>query len=140
VRWDEPEHYGIACKRIDCKTTKSAYNSKPQAWGAFARLIEELPTPWIIVSFNNEGYHDLDRVAAVLGEKGYIRSAALDFKRYVGAQIGIHNPSGERVGEVTHLRNKEVIFVVGPDEQLVEAAVNEVASPSHQPASQAVLF
>ena len=30
----------------------------------------------------------------------------------VGAQIGIHNPSGERVGEVSHLRNEEYIYLV----------------------------
>ncbi len=34
-------------------------------------------------------------------------------KRYVGAQIGIYNPAGERVGEVSHLKNTEHLFVVG---------------------------
>jgi adenine-specific DNA-methyltransferase len=47
----------------------------------------------------------------------------VDSKRYVGAQIGIHNPRGERVGRVSHLRNTEVLFVVGPDEAAVDAAV-----------------
>jgi adenine-specific DNA-methyltransferase len=126
VRWDAPEHYGIACKREDCKTTKSAYNSKRAAWPAFSALIEQLPTPWIVVSFNNEGYHDLGEVAALLSEKGYLRSVAIDFKRYVGAQIGIFNPSGEKVGSVSHLRNKELLFLVGPDEALVEAAVDRL--------------
>jgi adenine-specific DNA-methyltransferase len=62
-------------------------------------------------------------VAALLSEKGYVRSVAVDFKRYVGAQIGIFNPSGAKVGEVSHLRNKELLFVVGPDEAPVESAV-----------------
>jgi len=127
MRWDAPEHYGVACKRVDCKTSKSAYNSKRGAWRAFSSLIERLPTPWIIVSFNDEGFHDLDEVAALLSEKGYLRSVAIDFKRYVGAQIGVFNPSGERVGEVSHLRNKELLFVVGPDEARVEAAVAGLA-------------
>jgi adenine-specific DNA-methyltransferase len=143
MRWDAPEHYGVACKRIDCKTTKSLYNSKRAAWHTFSALIERLPTPWIVVSFNNEGYHDLDQVAALLSEKGYLRSVAIDFKRYVGAQIGIFNPSGEKVGEVSHLRNKELLFVVGPDEALVEAAVDRLA-PTAEPvetgASQEALF
>ena len=30
VRWDKPEHYGIACKRMDCKKRKSPFNSKPR--------------------------------------------------------------------------------------------------------------
>jgi adenine-specific DNA-methyltransferase len=126
IRWDKPETYGVACKRIDCRTTKSPYNSKRQAWQAFSHLIEVLPTPWIIVSFNDEGYHDLDLVAALLAEKGYVGSVAVDFKRYVGAQIGIHNPSGEKVGRVSHLRNKEVLFIVAPDQTLAERAVGVV--------------
>jgi adenine-specific DNA-methyltransferase len=123
MRWDAPEHYGVACKRVDCRTTKSPYNSKRGAWQAFSSLIERLPTPWIVVSFNNEGFHDLDQVAALLSEKGYLRSVAIDFKRYVGAQIGVFNPSGQRVGEVSHLRNQELLFVVGPDEAAIDAAL-----------------
>lgn len=142
MRWDAPEHYGVACKRLDCKTTKSAYNSKPGAWPAFSALLERLSTPWMVVSFNNEGYHDLGKVAAILAEKGYMRSVAIDFKRYVGAQIGIFNPSGEKVGAVSHLRNKEVLFVVGPDEALVENAVDRLApaEPQAPRASQPALF
>ena len=36
---------------------------------------------------------------------------AFDYKRYVGAQIGIYNPEGTKVGKVTHLRNLEYLFV-----------------------------
>ena len=39
---------------------------------------------------------------------------AFDSKRYVGAQIGIHNPAGEKVGEVGHLRNLEYVVIAGP--------------------------
>ena len=46
---------------------------------------------------------------------------AFDSKRYVGAQIGIHNPAGEKVGTVSHLRNIEYVFVAGPRDR-VEAA------------------
>ena len=35
-----------------------------------------------------------------------------DFKRYVGAQIGIYNPAGTKVGTVSHLRNEEHIYLV----------------------------
>jgi adenine-specific DNA-methyltransferase len=124
VRWDAPEVYGVACKRVDCKTIKSDYNSKRKARDAFSSLIERLETPWIIVSFNNEGYHDLEDVAALLSTKGYMRSIGIDFKRYVGAQIGIFNPSGHKVGQVSHLKNKELLFVVGPDESIIEKAIS----------------
>ena len=41
---------------------------------------------------------------------------AYDSKRYVGAQIGIHNRDGERVGAVSHLRNTEYLVVSGEPE------------------------
>ena len=47
---------------------------------------------------------------------------AFDSKRYVGAQIGIYNPSGHKVGKVSHLRNTEYVFVAGEADR-VEAAV-----------------
>lgn len=113
VRNDEPETYGIACKRVDCRETKSDYNFKRRAWDAFSQMIRSLRSPYVLVSFNNEGYLDADSIVDVLSERGEIAYVPVDFKRYVGAQIGIHNPSGERVGAVSHLRNTEYLFLVG---------------------------
>jgi adenine-specific DNA-methyltransferase len=120
VRWDAPATYGIARKRVDCREVKSPYNSKRAAAQAFDDLLDRLRVPWMIVSFNNEGFHDPEHVYRLLQDHGYVNFVELDFKRYVGAQIGIFNPSGDKVGAVSHLRNKEVLFVVGPDRALVE--------------------
>ena len=30
VRWDKPEVYGIACKRVDCRERQSIFNSRPR--------------------------------------------------------------------------------------------------------------
>jgi adenine-specific DNA-methyltransferase len=38
---------------------------------------------------------------------------AFDSARYVGARIGIHDPSGRKVGSVSHLRNTEYVLVAG---------------------------
>ena len=40
---------------------------------------------------------------------GHVEVLAFDSRRYVGAQIGIHNPQGERVGTVSHVRNQEYV-------------------------------
>ena len=45
---------------------------------------------------------------------GGVRVLGFDSKRYVGAQIGIHDPSGNQVGEVSHPRNLEYLLVAGP--------------------------
>ena len=125
IRWDAPPTYGIAHKRADCREVKSPYNSKRHARAALDDLLDKLNVPWLIVSFNNEGFHDPQHVHELLSEHGYVNSLEVDFKRYVGAQIGIYNPSGEIVGEVSHLRNKEVLFVVGPDREVVETAFDK---------------
>jgi adenine-specific DNA-methyltransferase len=122
VRNDAPGHYGVACKREDAREQRSAYNSRRTAWAALSGLIERLPTPWLVVSFSNEGFHDLADVRSLLADRGYVGQVAIDSRRYVGARIGIHNPAGERVGSVSHLRNTEVVFVCGPRRDAVERA------------------
>ena len=116
VRNDSPETYGVACKRIDCRVTKSAYNAKARSWASFESLVRTIPAKHLIVSFSNEGYfaHD-DLVALLESTFGEVEAVPVDFRRYVGAQIGIHNPKGEKVGTVSHLTNREYLFVAGPD-------------------------
>ena len=116
VRNDSPEPYGVARKRIDCRVTKSAYNAKARSWASFESLVRTIPAKHVIVSFSNEGYfaHD-DLVALLESTFGEVEAVPVDFRRYVGAQIGIHNPKGEKVGTVSHLTNREYLFVAGPD-------------------------
>jgi adenine-specific DNA-methyltransferase len=120
VRWDRPEAYGVARKRADCRTTRSAFNRAREAWPALSGLVDSLTTPWIVASVSDEGYHHPADVAALLGERGHVAALAIDRPRYVGARIGIHNPAGERVGTVSHVRNLEYLIVSGPDRRVVE--------------------
>ena len=69
----------------------------------------------------------LDAWKKLLAERGYVNTLEVDFKRYVGAQIGIYNPDGEKVGRVSHLRNKEVLFVVGPHRGRVARAFDAIS-------------
>jgi len=115
VRDDSPESYGVARKRIDCRVTKSAYNAKGRSWASFESLVRTIPARHVIVSFSNEGYFAHDDLVALLEAKfGEVETVPVDFRRYVGAQIGIHNPRGEKVGKVSHLTNREYLFVAGP--------------------------
>ncbi len=116
VRNDTPESYGVARKRIDCRVTKSDYNAKGRSWAAFESLVRTIRAKHLIVSFSNEGYfaHD-DLVTLLESTFGEVEAVPVDFRRYVGAQIGIHNPKGEKVGQVSHLTNREYLFVAGPD-------------------------
>jgi adenine-specific DNA-methyltransferase len=115
VRWDRPEVYGVARKRADCRLRQSAFNSRPGIRAAMAAIIGKLRARHILVSFNNEGYISRAEMEALLRVRGTVRVIERDFKRYVGAQIGIYSPQGQRVGEVGALTNKEYLFLVSPE-------------------------
>ncbi|MBP7275379.1 MAG: DNA adenine methylase [Kiritimatiellae bacterium] len=116
VRWDKPPVYGVACKRNDCRERTSVFNSRPRFARAFRNLLETIRAETLIVSFSNEGFlsrTDMETLLASLWEgQARVVTLAHDYKRYVGAQIGIYNPRGEKVGRVSHLRNTEYLFVV----------------------------
>lgn len=114
MRNDAPEAYGIARKRIDTRDNRSVFNSSPKFGPAFAELIAGIESPWVLVSFNDEGYIRRDDVEALLGRGRDVVRIDVAFQRYIGARIGIHNPAGQRVGEVSHTRNTEHLFLAGP--------------------------
>jgi len=112
VRWDKPEVYGVACKRTDCKTRKSPFNRKREIADALEKVINNLQAKVVIMSFNNEGYLERAELEAMLADRGDVTVLEHDYKRYVGAQIGIHDLKGRKVGKVSHLRNTEYLFVL----------------------------
>ncbi len=123
IRWDKPQTYGIANKRVQCKEYKSDFNSKRRIHQGLRDIFGALRCQHLLVSFSNEGYVDREEMIELLSAKGHVGVVAVDFKRYVGAQIGIHNPNGEKVGRVSHLRNKEYLFVVSEQGPVVDAVV-----------------
>ena len=112
ILWDRPETYGIANKRIDVRTRKSAFNSRPGIGPALQAVIAAIRAPNLIVSFNDEGYLSRDQLVEMLSSRGHVQVVEIPRPRYVGARIGIHNPKGEKVGAVGRLRNVEYLFVV----------------------------
>jgi adenine-specific DNA-methyltransferase len=128
VRWDKPDVYGTAMKRVDAKLYKSDFNSRLRIREALRQVVETVDARHLLVSFNNEGYLSYDDLCAILSPRGELACVEVDYKRYVGAQIGIFNPRGEKVGRVSHLRNREYLFLVGPDAQRhLEAALPDAS-------------
>jgi adenine-specific DNA-methyltransferase len=112
VRWDKPEVYGVACKRIDCREYDSPFNSKRRIHDALAAVVQALRARYLLVSFNDEGYLSEAEITEMLAARGPVQVLHVDFKRYVGAKIGIYNPSGVKTGAISHLRNRELLFLV----------------------------
>jgi adenine-specific DNA-methyltransferase len=124
VAWDAPEHYGVACKRVDARDdeTKSVFNDRRRMPAALAGVIAGVDARLVVVSYNDEAWVSIEELESMCAARdGAVVTLAFDSKRYVGAQIGIHNPRGEKVGQVARLRNVEYLVLSG-DPELVERA------------------
>ena len=141
VRWDEPEHYGIACKRVDARDddTRSVFNSKHSMPAALSDLISRARAGLVVVSYNDESWISPDQMTLALRDAGHecVEVLAFDSKRYVGAQIGIHGPTGEKVGEVKRLRNVEYLFLAGDRDRVGRASAATGRDSSAGPAERA---
>jgi adenine-specific DNA-methyltransferase len=123
IRWDAPDHYGVACKRADSRSaaTHSDFNSKQTMPAALAEVISTIDATVVVVSCNDESWLGRDDLLEMCAERGHVELLEFDSKRYVGAQIGIHDPAGQKVGQVSHLRNVERLAVCGPRAEVLDA-------------------
>jgi adenine-specific DNA-methyltransferase len=116
VAWDAPVFYGVACKRVDARdaATKSPFNERGRMSDALAGVIRDVDAGVIAVSYNDESWVGIAELEAMVESRGgEVCTLAFDSRRYVGAQIGIHNPQGKKVGKVARLRNVEYVVVGG---------------------------
>jgi adenine-specific DNA-methyltransferase len=138
VAWDSPPHYGVACKRVDSRDdrTKSVFNSRPRMPAALRRVVEDVRCRVLILSYNDEAWIGRDELEGMCSRFEQVATFAFDSKRYVGAQIGIYNPSGDRVGSVSHLHNVEYLVVAGPAEDVrrIARCVPSREAPAPAPA------
>jgi adenine-specific DNA-methyltransferase len=153
VAWDAPEAYGVARKRVDARdeSTRSAFNSKRTMPAALASVVRSLSCDLLVVSYNDESWLGVDELEALCSQSSAgsfgarpaagswpgarsrgarsraMATLAFDSARYVGARIGIFDPSGRKVGRVSHLKNRELLVVVG-EEETVRRIVDSVGS------------
>jgi adenine-specific DNA-methyltransferase len=112
VRWDKPDVYGVAMKRVDVRERASVFNRRSAIAQGFREVLDAVRARHLIVSFSDEGYLTVEEVRSMLEARGAVRVAALPHRRYIGSQIGIYNPQGEKVGRPGRRTNREHLFVV----------------------------
>lgn len=112
VRWDRPSVYGIANKRDDVRARTSPFNRRGTIEAALRDVIDAVRARWLVVSFSDEGHLPIETIRGMLAGRGEVREVAIVHPRYVGHQIGVYNPKGERVGTPGPARNREHLFVV----------------------------
>ena len=140
VAWDAPEAYGVARKRVDARdpSTRSAFNSKRTMPAALASVVQSVDCDLLVLSYNNESWLELEELEAMCSVQGAsadrgprreVATLAFDSTRYVGARIGIFDPSGRKVGRVSHLSNQELLVIAGKP-AMVRRVVEAVGSTS----------
>jgi adenine-specific DNA-methyltransferase len=145
VAWDAPEAYGVARKRVDARdpSTRSVFNSKRTMPAALASVVRSVDCDLLVLSYNDESWLALDELEAMCAAGPRRRGArtvatlSFDSARYVGARIGIFDPSGRKVGRVGHLSNRELLVIAG-EAGLVRAVVDHVQSGASTPVAPAV--
>jgi adenine-specific DNA-methyltransferase len=115
VRWDKPEYYGVANKRIDARDAcnKSDFNSKLTMPNALRELISNLKAKTLVLSYNNESWLSRRDLTDMCSTYEVVEILDFDFKRYVGSQNGGYNQSGELVGKPGAKRNLEHVVLAG---------------------------
>jgi len=101
-------------------------------------VISAVQADVVVLSYNNESWLTFEELHELCSARGHVRVLAFDSARYVGARIGIHDPSGRKVGAVSHLRNTEYLLVAG-DRTRVRRMVGAVTEAGlGQPVDQPV--
>lgn len=115
VRWDAPETYGIANKRVDVRggENRSEFNSKRTMPAAIRDLVNNVRAETLVLSYNNESWLSRDELVEICAVKGKVEVLDVDFQRYIGSQIGIYNKKGMKVGEPGAKRNLEHLVIAG---------------------------
>ncbi len=117
VRWDAPEAYGVARKRVDARGDqhRSVFNSKRTMAQSFFSLLGRVRAKTIVVSYNDEAWISEDEMINAIYQAGFAQVEKFSFShpRYVGAKIGIYDPRGKKVGKPGAAHNTENVFVGG---------------------------
>jgi len=66
-----------------------------------------------VLSYHDEGWLTLAQLRELASVRGHVEVLAFPSRRYVGAQIGVHDPQGRRVGRPGRLHNVEYVLVCG---------------------------
>ena len=83
---------------------------------ALASVVHSVDCDLLVLSYNNESWLGLDELEAMCCPcpgGASVATLAFDSARYVGARIGIFDPSGRKVGRVSHLSNQELLVIAG---------------------------
>ena len=117
VAWDAPDHYGVACKRVDVRDPGHVVGVQPAPGsagrpgpGRCARCRAEL----LVLSGSDEGWMTRRRPGRHGERPRDRRRAGLRLQALRGRPDRHSRPQGKKVGRVGRTRNTEYLIVAGP--------------------------
>ena len=129
VAGDEPDHYGVARKRVDLRdpSSRSPFNLRREMPTALESVVRRVRAEVVVVSVSDEAWVPVDEVVRWCRPRGEVAVIEVGSPRYVGARIGIHGRDGSRVGAVSHTRLREFLVVAGPPDRVAAALAGGAA-------------
>ena len=124
VAWDAPEHYGVACKRVDARdpATHTAFNSKRTMAAALAQVVADVRWravgPVVQRRVMGDGRPARSHVRRP-GRRGDPLIRLRSLRRGPDRHLQPGRPAG---GSVSHLKNREYLVVAGPPATVRRAA------------------
>jgi adenine-specific DNA-methyltransferase len=116
VRWDKPDVYGVACKRVDVRERQSPFNRRTEHAAALADVLLRCSAGRIILSYSDDGFLPPYRILQLLRQHGIVEDCPVEIARHVGAQIGQHNRAGVRIADPSpRTRVREHLYSVRRD-------------------------
>ena len=126
VAWDAPEHYGVACKRVDAATATARASSTagapmPDALAGVHRGVDA-PTSWSCRTTTSRGSASTSWSTCARG-RGAVEVAALRLEALRRRADRHPQPAGRKRRAVSHLRNTEYLVVSGSPDAVERARV-----------------
>lgn len=96
AKWDQPQVGLKTNRRVDRISKHGSYdsamdsqwNSKKAALAAFEKLIDRLPTKWVLVSYSNESLVEIEKLEALFAKYPFVTATTIDYERNIMSQIG----------------------------------------------------
>ena len=100
VAWDDPGHYGVACKRVDARddSTKSVFNSRRTMPAALSSVVRGVRARVLLLSYNDEGWVGRESLEEMCGHHERVETLSFDSRRYVGGADRDLQPGGGEGG------------------------------------------
>jgi len=111
VKWDDPEVYGKANKRVQVRETKSMWNYKMQAQEELKKTLQAVTSKYVILSYNNKGYLSREQIERALSINFDFEVKELSHPAYIGHKIGVYNSLGNKVGNPSSSTVSEFLFI-----------------------------